>query len=412
MKSRVVVTGMGVVSPLGNDISTFWAGTCSGKSGIRRVDRFDPSNLPTQIAGQAELCEPKGMSAKDVRRRDLYTLFALIAADQAWEQAGLDMDREVPERCGANIGSGIGGIVTLEDGHTRFVQEGPRHVSPLTIPKLLSNIAAGEVAIRYGLRGPNKSVVTACATGAQSITEAANVIRLGQADVMLAGGAEASISPFAMAGFCAMRAMSRRNDEPERASRPFDADRDGFVMGEGSGVVVLESEEHARKRGAEILAELAGFGETSDAYHVTAPLPDGAGAAAAMRIALNEAQVNPEEVDYFNAHGTSTRHNDISEAIALRKVFGDSMPPVSSTKSMMGHLLGAAGAVEAIVCILSVLHGILPPSINYETPDPECIVNLVANHAREAKVEIAMSNSLGFGGHNASILFRRYNGSR
>jgi 3-oxoacyl-[acyl-carrier-protein] synthase II len=403
---------MGVVSPLGNDIPAFWDAICSGKSGIRRVDRFDASSLTTQIAGQAALCEPRGMSPKDVRRRDLYTLFALIAADQAWEQSGIDIDREIPERCGANIGSGIGGIVTLEDGHTRFVQEGPRHVSPFTIPKLLSNIAAGEVAIRFGLRGPNKSVVSACATGAQSITEAANVIRLGQADVMLGGGAEASISPFAMAGFCAMRAMSRRNDEPERASRPFDADRDGFVMGEGSGVVVLESEEHARKRGAKILADLAGFGETSDAYHVTAPLPDGAGAAAAMRIALDEARVNVEEVDYFNAHGTSTRHNDISEAIALRKVFGESMPPVSSTKSMMGHLLGAAGAVEAIVCILSVLHGILPPSINYETPDPECIVNLVANHAREAKVEIAMSNSLGFGGHNASILFRRYNGSR
>jgi 3-oxoacyl-[acyl-carrier-protein] synthase II len=305
-------------------------------------------------------------------------------------------------------GSGIGGIETLEEGHAKFVTDGSRRLSPLTIPKLLSNIAAGEIAIRLGLRGPNKSVVTACATGAQSTAEAAMLIRHDVADVMICGGSEAPITPFGMAGFCAMKALSRRNDDPAAASRPFDADRDGFVMGEGAGIIVLEAEEHARARGAEILGEYGGHGETCDAYHITSPLPDGSGAAAAMRIALADAGVAPGEVGYFNAHGTSTKYNDAAESLALRSVFGEAMPPVSSTKSMVGHLLGAAGAVEAIACWLAIRDGILPPSINYNTPDPDCQVNLVANEAREADVAIAMSNSLGFGGHNVSIIVKRY----
>ncbi len=410
MRTKVVVTGMGVVSPLGNDVETMWKAVCAGQSGIRRVDRFDPSELPTQIAGQSPDGVPADMSAKDLRRRDLYTLYALTAADQAWAQSGVDLNRENPERCGTVVGSGIGGIATLEEGHEAFLGGGYRKLSPLTIPKLLSNIAAGEVAIRLGLRGPNKSVVTACASSAQSMSEAVHMIRLGLADAMVAGGTEASITPFGMAGFCAMKAMSRRNDEPQRASRPFDLDRDGFVMGDGAGIVVLESEQHAKARGAAILGVVAGVGETCDAYHITAPLPDGSGAMGAMRAALTDAQIEASQVDYFNAHGTSTKHNDSAESLALVNVFGEGMPPVSSTKSMTGHLLGAAGSLEAIICMLAIRDGVLPPSINYDTPDPECPVNLIANEAREGKVAIAMSNSLGFGGHNASLILKRYDG--
>ncbi|HRI88465.1 MAG TPA: beta-ketoacyl-ACP synthase II [Candidatus Hydrogenedentes bacterium] len=412
MDTKVVVTGMGVVSPSGNDLPTFWKNVCAGKSCISTITRWDPSALPTQIAGLAEPVELPDMSSKDLRRRDLYTIYAMYAADQAWKHSGLDINTEDPERCGTIVGSGIGGIQTLEEGHEKFLGGGYRQLSPLTIPKLIANMGAGEVAIRLGLRGPNKSIVTACATGAQSISEAARTIQYGTADVMVCGGAEASITPFGMGGFCAMKAMSRRNDEPERASRPFDTDRDGFVMGEGAGVLVLESEAHARKRGAQILGVVAGSGETCDAYHITAPRPDGSGAAGAMRAALKDARINASDVGYFNAHGTSTKHNDAGESVALRSIFGESMPPVSSTKSMMGHLLGAAGAVEAIICLMAIEHGILPPNINYETPDPECAVNLVANEAREAKVAIAMSNSLGFGGHNASLLLMRYDGNR
>lgn len=408
MKTKVVVTGFGVISPLGNDVDTFWKGLCEGKSGIKMIEHFDASELPVQIAGECGECLPEGMSQKDIRRRDRYTLFALDAGDQAWKQAGLNIDDERPERCGVVLGSGIGGLETIEEQHRLYLSKGPNRISPLTLPKILSNMAAGEVAIRLGLRGPNKAVVTACASGAQSIFEAANLIRIGQADVMLAGGSEAGIVPFGVAGFAAMKALSRRNEEPTRASRPFDADRDGFVMGEGAGIMVLESEEHAKARGAEILCEIAGYGETCDAYHVVAPRPDGSGASAAMQIALEEAGVNPEQVGYFNAHGTSTKYNDIAEAQALLTVFGEDMPPVSSSKSMIGHLLGAAGAVEAIICALTIKHKVMPPNINYETPDPECPVNIIADGAREANVEIAMSNSLGFGGHNASIVLKEY----
>ncbi len=408
MRTRVVITGMGVVSPVGNDVETFWKALCEGKSGIAPIRSFDASELPVRIAGECEDCYPADMSPKDVRRRDRYTLFALYVADAAWKHAGLDINKEIPERCGVVFGSGIGGLKTIEEQHKLYLQEGPSKISPLMLPKILSNMAAGEIAIRLGLRGPNKAVVTACASGTQSITEAANNIRCGQADVMLAGASEAGVVPFGIAGFAAIKALSRRNDEPERASRPFDLDRDGFVMGEGAGILVLESEEHARKRGAEIFAEVAGYGETCDAYHVVAPRPDGSGAADAMRIAIQDAGLAPSDVDYFNAHGTSTKYNDISESLALRTVFGDDMPLVSSTKSMIGHLLGAAGAVEAIACVQTIRTGIVHPSINYDTPDPECPVNIVANVAREEKVDVVMSNSLGFGGHNASIIIKRY----
>ncbi len=408
MRTRVVVTGMGVVSPVGNDIATFWKALCEGRSGIGVIDHFDPADMSSRIAGQAEDVTPDGMTGKDIRRCDRYTVLALDAAMQAWRESGVSMDNQDPLRCGVIMGSGIGGIFTFEEQMTRFVHGGPRRVSPMSIPKILCNMGAGEIAIRLGLQGPNKAVVSACATGAHGIGDAANTIRAGLADVMVAGGAEASIVPFSIAGFAAMKALSCRNDEPERASRPFDADRDGFVMGEGAGALVLESEEHARARGAQILGEIGGCGETCDAHHITSPRPDGSGAAAAMKAALRDAKTGPETVGYFNAHGTSTKLNDAAETLALKDVFGDSMPPVSSTKSMIGHLLGAAGAVEAIACLLAVRDGVLPPNINYDTPDPECAANIIANEAWEADVAIAMSNSLGFGGHNTSLILRRY----
>lgn len=408
MQSRVVITGMGVISPVGNGVDAFWENLCAGRTGIRRIDHFDASELTTQIAGLVEMPVLESVSKKERRRMDAYTVYALAAMKEAWTQSGIDIGQEDPLRCGCMIGSGIGGIKTLEDNHTIFLEKGPRRLGPYTIPSLLSNSATGEAAIRYGLQGPNKAVVTACATGAQSIFDAVNTIRMGYADVVATGGAEAPVTPYTMAGFCAMRAMSRRNDEPERASRPFDKERDGFVMGEGAGVLILESEEHARGRGADILCAFAGGGETCDAYHLVAPRPHGAGAAAAMTASLRDAQLNPDAVGYFNAHGTSTHHNDEAESEAMRDVFGDALPLTSSTKSMTGHLLGAAGAIEAIACILAIQTSVLPPSINYDDPDPDCTVNLVANEAREADVACAMSNSLGFGGHNATLIFQRH----
>ncbi|MBI4559897.1 MAG: beta-ketoacyl-ACP synthase II [Candidatus Hydrogenedentes bacterium] len=408
MDTRVVVTGMGVVSPVGNEVIPFWRSLCEGRSGIRVIDRFDTSQLPVRIAGLAQECAPQDLSAKDVRRHDLYSIYAMVAADRAWAEAGIDLNRENPQRCGAVIGSGIGGLWTIEEQMTKFVQGGPRRVSPLMVPKVLTNMAAGDVAIRLGLQGPNKAVVSACASSNQSIGEAMSIIRSGYADVMLAGGAEAPVVPFGLSGFAQMKALSCRNNEPERASRPFDKDRDGFVMGEGAGILVMESEAHARSRGAQIIGEVAGHGETCDAYHVTAPRPDASGAVTAMLSALQDAGLPPAAVDYFNAHGTSTKYNDSAEALALRKVFGDDMPLVSSTKSMTGHLLGAAGAIEAVACLLAIRDGVVPPNINYDTPDPECVINVVANEARTAEVRVAMSNSLGFGGHNSSVILKKY----
>lgn len=411
MSRRVVITGMGVVSPLGNSLDQFWEGVVEGRSGVRRIEHWDTADYPVKIAGQAADVEPEGLGNKELRRYSRYTIFALEASLQALRQSGLDMDKENPYRCGIVCGSGIGGIDVIYENSVTLAEKGPRRVNPLMVPTGIANMGAGLTAIQTGFRGPNSVIVTACATGAQSIGEAADKIRLGRADVMLAGGAEATVIPLGIAGFAAMRALSTsHSDAPERASRPFDRDRDGFVMGEGAGMMVLESEEHARARGAEILAEVASMGESCDAYHMAAPREGGECIAEAMKAALDAAQINPSEVDYFNAHGTSTKLNDATETAALKLVFGENMPPVSSTKSQMGHLLGAAGAVEGIACVLAIRKGVLPPNINYETPDPECDVNLVANASREADVAIAMSNSLGFGGHNATLIFRRYEG--
>lgn len=411
MSRRVVITGMGVVSPLGNSLDQFWEGVVEGRSGVRRIEHWDTADYPVKIAGQAADVEPEGLGNKELRRYSRYTIFALEASLQALRQSGLDMDKENPYRCGILCGSGIGGIDVIYENSVTLAEKGPRRVNPLMVPTGIANMGAGLTAIQTGFRGPNSVIVTACATGAQSIGEAADKIRLGRADVMLAGGAEATVIPLGIAGFAAMRALSTSHaDAPERASRPFDRDRDGFVMGEGAGMMVLESEEHARARGAEILAEVASMGESCDAYHMAAPREGGECIAEAMKAALDAAQINPSEVDYFNAHGTSTKLNDATETAALKLVFGENMPPVSSTKSQMGHLLGAAGAVEGIACVLAIRKGVLPPNINYETPDPECDVNLVANASREADVAIAMSNSLGFGGHNATLIFRRYGG--
>ncbi len=405
--NRVVVTGMGVVSPLGNDAESMWRNLVAGRSGIVAATCAHEKTA-SRIAGIAADVEPDNMDGKELKRQSRYILFAMEAANQAWRQSGVNIDQEDPYRCGTIIGSGIGGIEDVAEGAIRNHEAGPRRVSPMVMPKGLANMAPGVVAIHLGLKGPNKSIVTACASGAQSLAAAWEAIRYGQADVMMAGGAEAAVIPYSLAAFSALRALSTRNDEPERASRPFDLDRDGFVMGEGAGMLVLESETHARKRGAAILGELAGSGETCDAYHVVAPRPDGSGPTQAMKRALQQAEISASLVDYCNAHGTSTKLNDAAEALAFQQVFGESLPPVSSTKSMIGHLLGAAGAVEAIVCLLSIRDNVLHPNINYETPDPECPVNVVSNTAREQKVDVVLSNSLGFGGHNATLVFRRY----
>lgn len=410
MRSRVVVTGMGLVSPLGNTVSDFWSALCEGRSGISLVDRFDTEGFPSRIAGLIRNHAPASITGKDRTRMDLFTVYAVDAAEQAWAHAGLDISRLNPRRCGVVLGSGIGGMGTIEEQAVRIHEGGPKRVSPLFIPKGLANMASAGVAMRLGLTGPNKAIVTACSAAAHSIADAAASIQSGRADLVLAGGTEAAVTSLAMAGFGAMKALSFRNDEPERASRPFDRDRDGFVIAEGAGVLVCESEEHARARGAEILGEVAGAGESCDAYHITTPRPDGSGAVAAMLGAIADAQCHPSDIGYVNAHGTSTAYNDAAESLALRIAFGGAVPPVSSTKSMTGHLLGAAGAVEAIACLLAIRDGILPPSINYETPDPECNIPIVANEARESKVAVALSNSLGFGGHNASLVFRRYVG--
>lgn len=405
---KAVVTGMGVVSPVGNSVAAFWDSLINGRSGIGPTTRFDPVDHRTKISGQAAEVTPAGFTPKDMHRVDRNAVFAVEAADQAWKQSGLDPARIDLDRAGVIVGSGIGGIETIQDEVLRMAEGGPRRVSPLMVPKGLTNMASGTIAIRLGLRGPNKAVVTACSTANHCIGDALDLIRLGRADIILAGGTESPIIPFAMAGFSSMRAMSTRNDDPQRASRPFDKDRDGFVMGEGAGILVMESEEHAKARGAEILAEVAGLGESCDAFHITAPVESGAGSARAIQNALVEAGINPGDVDYYNAHGTSTPLNEPAEAKALRIVFGEKMPLVSSTKSMTGHLLGAAGAIEAVASILAIRHGIIPPNINFETPDPDCTVNLVANTARHVRVAVAVSNSLGFGGHNAALVLRRY----
>jgi len=406
---RVVVTGLGAVTPLGLDAESFFKGLREGRNGICRVDAFDASAFPCQIGGQIKDFEAgKLMDPKEARRNDRYAQFAFVAAMQAVADAGLEVEREDPDRMGVYIGSGIGGMETIEINHRKLLESGPRKVSAFMIPALISNIASGNVAIALGARGPNFSIVSACATGAHAIGEAFKTIRLGEADLMVAGGSEATITALSYAGFCSMKAMSTRNDEPKRASRPFDADRNGFVMGEGAGIVTLETLERARRRGARIYCELVGYGASCDAHHVTAPHPEGKGLLGSMRRALQSARANAEEVDYINAHGTSTPYNDRFETMAVKKLFGDhaSKLMMSSTKSMTGHLLGAAGGIETVACAKMIQEGVVAPTTNYEKPDPDCDLDVVPNEAREAKIRLAMSNNLGFGGQNATLLLR------
>jgi len=409
--NRVVVTGMGVITPVGNSMEEFWDNLKNGVSGIDRVSRFDPSQFSTQIVGEVKGFDAsKYMERKEARRMDLVQQYAVAAALQAFDQSGLASDSLDPERAGVVVGSGIGGIETFEKQHAILLNQGPNRVSPFFIPMMIIDLCAGLVSMRFNFKGPNYATVSACSSGAHAVADAFKIIQRGEADVMICGGTEASITPAALAGFCSARAISTRNHEPQKASRPFDKERDGFVMSEGAGILVLESLEHAQKRGAKILAEIVGVGSTADAYHITAPAPGGDGAIRAMRLALRDAGLTPDSVNYINAHGTSTDLNDLTETQAIKAVFGEKAKkiPVNSTKSMIGHLLGAGGSVELIATIKSIEEGILHPTINYEFPDPECDLDYVPNQMRKADVNVALSNSFGFGGHNVSIVVRKF----
>lgn len=413
MTRRVVVTGVGCVCPVGNDIETTWKNICAGRSGVNTITAFDASALESRIAAEVKGFDPSVvLGRKEIRRMDRYTQFAVVAAYEAIRHAGLPVSTNTPERMGVMVGSGLGGIGTLLNEVGVYQRNGPQRVSPFLIPMMLSDSAGGQIAILFGARGPNHSIVSACATGTNAIGEATEVIRRGAADIMITGGAEATIQPIILAGFGIMGALSRRNDDPPGASRPFDKNRDGFIAGEGAGILILEEMEHARSRGAPILAEVLGYGTTDDAHHISAPLEDGSGASACMRAALAQAGLKPEAVEYINAHGTSTQLNDKSETQAIKNVFGHQAYSVaiSSTKSMTGHLMGAAGAIEAIFSVLALRDGIIPPTINYETPDPFCDLDYTPNQSRRKKLQVVMSNSFGFGGHNASLIFGRIPG--
>src|SRR3954464_1194068 len=406
---RVVVTGLGAVTSIGHDVETFWASLLAGRCGVKRVSLFDPSEFASQIGAEVRDWDAaKLMDPKEARRNDRYTHFGFVAAKQAVADSGLDVAKEDGDRVGVIIGSGIGGMHTYETQLKVLAERGPRKVSPFTIPALIGNMCSGMVAIEYGARGPNFGVVSACATGTHALGEAAHMIRRGDADVMVAGGSEAAITPFAYASFCSMKAMSTRNDNPQKACRPFDKNRDGFIMGEGAGVLILESLEHAQKRGARIYCELAGYAATSDAYHITQPDPEGKGLSMAMKRALASAGLAPQEIDYINAHGTSTPYNDKFETLAIKKVFGDHARKVaiSSTKSMTGHLLGAAGGIESVICVKTIQTQMIAPTINLEDPDPDCDLDYVPNVARSARIRTVLSNNLGFGGQNAAVVFR------
>jgi 3-oxoacyl-[acyl-carrier-protein] synthase II len=408
---RVVITGVGAVTPIGNTAEEFWAALLRGTSGIGPITRFDTTGFATRIAGEVKAFESlKYIDRKDDRKFDPFLKYAIACAVMAVEDAGLPLPQIDKTRFGVLVGSGIGGITTLLDTHDVLNAKGPDRVSPFFIPMLIINMASGLISMRFGAKGPNSSVVTACATGNHAIGDAMKIIQRGDADVMIAGGSEAIIIPLTIAGFCQMKAMSTRNDEPTKASRPFDAARDGFVCGEGGGLLVLEALEHAQRRDARIYAEVIGYGMTGDAHHMTAPDPEGDGAARAMTAALRDAGIAASDVGYINAHGTSTPYNDKFETLAIKRVFGEhaSKLAVSSTKSMTGHLLGAAGGIEAIATALAIHHGILPPTINYDTPDPDCDLDYVPNQARKQEVEAALSNAFGFGGTNATLAFRKF----
>jgi 3-oxoacyl-[acyl-carrier-protein] synthase II len=411
MERRVAVTGVGALTPLGLGAEISWEGMRAGRSGIDRITLFDASAFPSRIAGEVRGFDPTvWLEAREARHCDRFTQFAIGAAKMAADDSGLDLSAVDATRVGVLIGSGIGGTWTWEDQHRVLLEKGPGRISPFFIPMLILDIAAGRIAMMLGAKGPNFSIATACATSTHTIGEASEVIKRGDAEVMIAGGSEASVSPLAVAGFCAMRALSRKNERPQAASRPFDRDRDGFVMAEGAGAVVLEEMESARKRGARIYGEIIGYGMSADAYHITQPCPDGDGMARAMEVALRDAGIGPDQVDYVNTHGTSTDVGDVAETLALKRVFGERARavPCSSTKSMTGHTLGAAGAIEFIACLFALRDQVVPPTINLENPDPECDLDYVPNQARAMPVRIAMSNSFGFGGHNAILIVRAF----
>jgi len=411
---RVVVTGLGVVTPLGHDLNTFWQNLVTGQCGIDKISAFDPAAFATQIAGEVKNFDPVAAfpSPKEIRRTDRYSQFGVYAAWSALKNSGLELEKENLDEIGAFIGSGIGGLQTTSEQMKILTERGPGRLSPFMIPMLISNMASGLVSMYFNLRGPNFATCSACATANHAIGEAWRTIKMGDAQVMFAGGAEAAIVPIGIGGFCAMRAMSTRNDDPRHASRPFDKDRDGFVMGEGAGVLVLEELEHAKKRGAHIYCEIAGYGNTADAHHLTSPSPGGEGAARCMKMALRSGGLNTTDITYINAHGTSTPQGDVCETQAVKTVFGDHARKlvVSSTKGATGHMLGAAGAVEMTACALAIQHSIVPPTINLQNPDPECDLDYVPNTAREMKVDAIVNNSFGFGGHNSTIAAKRFNG--
>ena len=410
---RVVVTGVGVVSPIGIGVDRFWKALVSGTSGVRRITTFDPTDHDCQIAAEVKDFDPlQWIEKKEVRKMDLFVQYALAAAMMAVEDSQLKVTDERPDRIGVLVGTGMGGIPMLVEQHRILLEKGPGRVSPFFIPGIITNMASGRISMQVGAKGPNSCVSTACATGNHAIGDSFRIIQRGEADIMLAGGTEAVIAPLCVAGFSNCKALSTRNNEPERASRPFDKERDGFVMGEGAAVLIVEALDHALDRGATIYAEVIGYAMSADAYHVTAPAPGGEGAAQSMRGALRDAGLAPEAVDYINAHGTSTPYNDANETLAIKRVFGEHAYrlAVSSIKSMIGHTLGAAGAIEAGATVLSLTHGILPPTINYEYPDPDCDLDYVPNKAREVPIRVALNNSFGFGGTNATTAFRRYDG--
>ena len=405
------MTGIGLVSSLGIGTEATWAGLCAGRSGIRRVTRFDASAFACQIAGEVDGFDPLDyVDKKEVKKIDTFIQYAIAASDFAMKSAALTITPALAPRIGVFIGSGIGGFGTIEREHRAYLEGGPRRISPFFIPSAIINLAAGQVSIRFGAKGPNSATATACSASAHAIGDAAELIRRGAADAMIAGGSEAAITPMGLGGFAAMRALSTRNDAPETACRPFDKDRDGFIIGEGAGVLILEALEHAQARGAHIFAELVGYGMSGDAFHITTPSEDGDGGYRVMKAALESAGITPADVQYINAHGTSTEYNDRTETLAIKRVFGDHAYKVaiSSTKSMTGHLLGAAGGLEAGITVLAIRHQLIPPTINYETPDPECDLDYVPNRKRPAKIEFALSNSFGFGGTNGALLFKRF----
>jgi 3-oxoacyl-[acyl-carrier-protein] synthase II len=411
MKRRVVVTGLGLITPLGTGIQKTWEGICKGASGIDRITTFDTSEFPVQIAGEVKDFNAEDfIERKEIKKMDVFIQYALSAGSMAIEDAGLKITEENADRVGVIVGAGIGGIQTIERYHSVLLENGQRRISPFFIPMLITNLAAGQISMRFGARGPNSCVTTACAAGTHAIGDSFKIIQRGDADAMIAGGSESAITPLTIAGFANMKALSSRNDSPQKASRPFDVERDGFVIAEGAGIIVLEELEVALARRAKIYAEVIGYGMTADAYHMTAPDPEGRGVVNCMRVALRDAGIAPEAVNYINAHGTSTPYNDKHETSAIKHVFGEHVHQltVSSTKSMTGHLLGAAGGVEAAFCALALSEGIVPPTINYEHPDPECDLDYVPNHARHIDLENVISNSFGFGGTNACIVLKKY----